>query len=77
MVPYYGSTDHHAFTPAHIGVPGTSLTNWPDEFIHSTGDDLEQIDATHFIIAMDVKVTENGAGIFERKWHERIKRDML
>ena len=46
MVPYYDHTDHHAFTPAHIGVPGTSLTNWPDEFIHSTGDDLEQLDAT-------------------------------
>jgi hypothetical protein len=46
MVPYYGSTDHHAFTPAPIGVPAASLTNWPDEFIHSTGDDLEQIDAT-------------------------------
>jgi hypothetical protein len=46
MVPYFDSTDHHAFTPAHIGVPGTSLTNWPDEFIHSTGDDLENIDAT-------------------------------
>lgn len=26
MVPYYNSTDHHAFTPAHIGVPATSLT---------------------------------------------------
>ncbi len=46
MVPYYDSTDHHAFTPARIGVPGTSLTNWPDEYIHSTGDDLENIDAT-------------------------------
>lgn len=46
MVPYYDSTDHHAFTPAPIGVPATSLTNWPDEFIHSTGDDLEQLDAT-------------------------------
>jgi len=46
MVPYFDSTDHHAFTPARIGVPGTSLTNWPDEFIHSTGDDLENIDAT-------------------------------
>jgi hypothetical protein len=46
MVPYYDSTDHHAFTPAPVGVPGTSLTNWPDEFIHSTGDDLENIDAT-------------------------------
>ena len=46
MVPYYDSTDHHAFTPAPSGVPATSLTNWPDEFIHSTGDDLENIDAT-------------------------------
>jgi hypothetical protein len=46
MVPYYDHTDHHAFTPARVGVPGTSLTNWPDEFIHSTGDDLEQVDAT-------------------------------
>jgi hypothetical protein len=46
MVPYYDSTDHHAFTPAHVGVPGTSLTNWPDEFIHGTGDDLDNVDAT-------------------------------
>jgi hypothetical protein len=46
MIPYHGSTDHHAFTPAPIGVPATTLTNWPDEFIHSTGDDLEQVDAT-------------------------------
>jgi peptidase M28-like protein len=46
MVPYHGSTDHHAFTPAPIGVPATTLTNWPDEFIHSTGDDLDQVDAT-------------------------------
>jgi hypothetical protein len=46
MVPYFDSTDHHAFTPARIGVPGTSLTNWPDEFIHGTADDLENIDAT-------------------------------
>ena len=46
MVPYFDSTDHHAFTPSRIGVPGTTLTNWPDEYIHSTGDDLENIDAT-------------------------------
>jgi hypothetical protein len=24
MVPYWDSTDHHAFTPAPIGVPATS-----------------------------------------------------
>ncbi|MCM2254682.1 MAG: M28 family peptidase [Vicinamibacteria bacterium] len=46
MVPYFGNTDHHAFTPARIGVPATTLTNWPDEFIHSTGDELDNIDAT-------------------------------
>jgi hypothetical protein len=46
MVPYYDSTDHHSFTPRHVGVPATSLTNWPDEYIHSTGDDLENVDAT-------------------------------
>ncbi|HSB60360.1 MAG TPA: M28 family peptidase, partial [Vicinamibacteria bacterium] len=46
MVPYYDHTDHHAFTPARIAVPATSLTNWPDDTIHSTGDDLEAIDAT-------------------------------
>ena len=46
MVPYYNSTDHHSFTPRHVGVPGTSLTNWPDQWIHSSGDDLENVDAT-------------------------------
>lgn len=46
MVPYFDSTDHHSFTPRHVGVPATSLTNWPDEYIHSTADDLENIDAT-------------------------------
>ncbi len=46
MVPYFAHSDHHAFTPARIGVPATALINWPDEYIHSTGDDLENVDAT-------------------------------
>jgi hypothetical protein len=46
MVPYFGHSDHQAFTPAYIGVPATALINWPDEYIHSTGDDLENVDAT-------------------------------
>jgi hypothetical protein len=66
MVPYYDSTDHHAFTPAPIGVPGTSLTNWPDEFIHSTGDDLENIDATQLernaVVVAAVALYFAGAG---------------
>jgi len=46
MVPYYGFSDHHAFTPAYVGVPATAFINWPDGYIHSTGDDLENVDAT-------------------------------
>jgi hypothetical protein len=46
MVPYFANSDHHAFTPARIGVPATALISWPDQYIHSSGDDLESIDAT-------------------------------
>jgi hypothetical protein len=45
-VPYFDSTDHLVFNDPWVGVPGTTLTNWPDEFIHSSGDDLWQIDST-------------------------------
>jgi hypothetical protein len=45
-VPYFDSTDHMVFNDPWVGVPGTTLTNWPDENIHSSGDDLWQIDAT-------------------------------
>jgi hypothetical protein len=34
-------------------------------------------DATHFIVTMQLTVTENGAPIFQRDWHERIPRDHL
>ncbi len=45
-VPYFDSTDHLVFNDSWVGVAGTTLTNWPDENIHSSGDDLWQIDAT-------------------------------
>ncbi|MFN2387228.1 MAG: M28 family peptidase [Thermoanaerobaculia bacterium] len=45
-IPYHGNTDHLVFNDAWVGAPGTSLTNWPDEFIHSSDDDLWQIDRT-------------------------------
>lgn len=45
-VPYFGNTDHLVFNDSWVGVPGTSLTNWPDEFIHSSADDVWQIDPT-------------------------------
>jgi hypothetical protein len=46
MVPYFDSTDHMVFNEAAIGIPGVDFTNWPDPYIHSTGDDLWQIDTT-------------------------------
>ncbi len=46
VVPYYDSTDHMTFNDAAIGIPGLSLTNFPDEYIHSSDDDLWQIDST-------------------------------
>ncbi|HEY4228979.1 MAG TPA: M28 family peptidase [Thermoanaerobaculia bacterium] len=55
-VPYFDSTDHMAFNDSWVGIPGTTLTNWPDEYIHSSDDDLWQIDPTQiernaFVIA--------------------------
>jgi len=29
-----------------VGVPGVTFTNWPDPYIHSSDDDLWQMDAT-------------------------------
>ena len=46
MVPYFDSTDHMVFNESAVGIPGVTFTNWPDEYIHSTGDDLWQIDST-------------------------------
>jgi hypothetical protein len=55
-VPYFSNTDHMVFNDSWVGVPGTTLTNWPDEYIHSSGDDLWQLDSTQlkrnaFIVA--------------------------
>ncbi len=33
-------------------------------------------DAKAFIVAMELTIEENGKPVFERKWHQRIKRDM-
>ena len=34
-------------------------------------------DAKNFIVEMNLEIQENGKTLFERKWHERIKRDMV
>ncbi len=33
--------------------------------------------ATHFIVDMKVRLLEDGEQVFERTWHERIRRDMV
>ncbi len=56
FVPYFDSSDHRCFVEGIIGVPAVALINWPDDFIHSTDDDLDNIDPTqlrrnNFLIA--------------------------
>jgi hypothetical protein len=45
-VPYFGSSDNLVFVEGIIGVPSVALINWDDEYIHSSDDDLMQIDQT-------------------------------
>jgi hypothetical protein len=46
VIPFHNSTDHQVFNAAYVGVPGVTFTNWPDDYIHSSDDDLWQMDAT-------------------------------
>jgi len=46
LVPYFDDSDHQVFDMGAIGVPAIDFTDWPDEYIHSSDDDLWQIDST-------------------------------
>jgi hypothetical protein len=46
MIFFHNNTDHMTFTETPIGVPGVTFTNWPDNYIHSSDDDLWNIDRT-------------------------------
>lgn len=46
VVPFHNNTDHQVFNMGIVGVPGVTFTNWPDPYIHSSDDDLWQIDPT-------------------------------
>ena len=46
VVPYHGMTDHIVFVNSIIGIPGVTLTNWPDPFIHSSADDIWNVNST-------------------------------
>jgi putative CocE/NonD family hydrolase len=45
-------------------------------FTHESEGSLS-CDATHFIVTMKLRITENGAEVFARDWHERIPRDHI
>lgn len=46
VIPFHNNTDHQVFNMGIVGIPGVTFTNWPDEYIHSSDDDLWQMDAT-------------------------------
>lgn len=46
FVPYFGSSDNLVFVEGIIGVPSVALINWDDYYIHSSDDDLDNIDQT-------------------------------
>ncbi len=46
VVPFFNGSDHQQFNEAGIGVPAVDFTNWPDEYIHSTDDELWNVDPT-------------------------------
>ncbi len=46
FVPFFASSDHMVFVEGAIGVPAAALVNWDDYYIHSSDDDLHQIDQT-------------------------------
>jgi hypothetical protein len=56
FVPFFNASDNMNFVEGAIGVPSIGSINWDDYYIHSSDDDLWQIDATQlernaFIIA--------------------------
>jgi len=46
IIPFHNNTDSMVFNMGVVGIPAVTFTNWPDDFIHSTGDDLWQVDPT-------------------------------
>ncbi len=46
FVPYFGSSDNLVFVEGIVGVPSVALINWDDYYIHSSDDDLDNLDQT-------------------------------
>lgn len=50
IIPHMNNTDHMVFSDGYIGTThgGITFTNWPDDYIHSSDDDMWQMDRTTF-----------------------------
>ncbi|HUQ50204.1 MAG TPA: M28 family peptidase [Terriglobales bacterium] len=50
IIPHMNNTDHMVFADRYVGTThgGITFTNWPDDFIHSSDDDMWQMDRTTF-----------------------------
>lgn len=49
----------------------------PDTVIEHESEGSLSCDATHFIVQMRLRISENGAEVLARDWHERIPRDHI
>lgn len=88
VIPFHNNTDHQVFNMGIVGVPGITFTNWPDPYIHSSDDDLWQMDATqlkrnavavaaatlYLANAGDAQVVTTGTEMYGRAL-ERMSRD--
>jgi hypothetical protein len=50
IIPHMNNTDHMVFADRYVGTVhgGITFTNWPDDYIHSSDDDMWQMDRTTF-----------------------------
>ncbi len=46
VLPFFTGSEHVQFLEAIVGVPAVAFLDWPDEYIHSTDDDLWNVDPT-------------------------------
>ncbi|MEY4871023.1 MAG: hypothetical protein RLZZ563_353 [Pseudomonadota bacterium] len=49
----------------------------PDGIFSHESEGSLSCDATHFIVQMSLRISENGTQVFARDWHERIPRDHI
>ncbi|NIR42398.1 MAG: M28 family peptidase, partial [Gemmatimonadetes bacterium] len=80
MIFFHNNTDHMTFNEAPIGVPGVTFTNWPDNYIHSSDDQLWNIDRTQLgrnaasVALMAYTMASADAGSIQRLAAETVGR---